>query len=252
MGLFSFFKKKDKKEENGIDLSHIKCDIHAHLLPGIDDGSQNMEDSIAMIIRLKELGYQKLLCTPHVMDGYYQNETKDIVALYETLKNELKARNVDIQIDVAAEYNFDKEFLKRIESDDLLTFGNDDYQYLLFELSYFNEPMGISDVVTKIKEKGYIPVLAHPERYPYFAETTSKYKVLKDQGVLFQLNINSLNGLYPGTAKITAKWLIEQEMINFIGTDAHRIEHVNLLDDTFKFTDLHTLVNSGQLMNPYV
>ncbi|MFT6717587.1 MAG: protein-tyrosine phosphatase, partial [Saprospiraceae bacterium] len=199
MGLFSFFsKKKDEKREHNIDISVIKTDIHAHFLPALDDGSPNMEESIKMIEGMKALGYQKLICTPHVMHGYYQNSSEVILKSVEDLKEAVAEKGIDIQLEVSAEYNFDRELLKRLDEDDILSFGNDDYRYLLFELSYFNEPMGLNELIVKIKEKGYIPVLAHPERYPYFSETREKYAALQAQGVLFQINLNSLSGLYPG------------------------------------------------------
>jgi protein-tyrosine phosphatase len=250
MGLFSFFsKKKDEKREHNIDISVIKTDIHAHFLPALDDGSPNMEESIKMIEGMKALGYQKLICTPHVMHGYYQNSSEVILKSVEDLKEAVAEKGIDIQLEVSAEYNFDRELLKRLDEDDILSFGNDDYRYLLFELSYFNEPMGLNELIVKIKEKGYIPVLAHPERYPYFSETREKYAALQAQGVLFQINLNSLSGLYPGGAKPTAKWLIEQDMVQFIASDAHRIDHVRMLDDSFKHVCLHELVDAGGLMN---
>jgi len=253
MGLFSFFsKKKNEKKAHNIDVSLVKTDIHAHLLPALDDGSPDMEESVKMIEGMKVLGYEKLICTPHVMHGYYQNSSEIILKTFKELKQAVAEKGIDIQLEVSAEYNFDRELLKRLDDDDIISFGNDDYQYLLFELSYFNEPMGLDNLIVKIKEKDYIPVLAHPERYPYFSGSREKYSALQSKGVLFQMNINSLSGLYPGGAKPTAEWLIEQGMVQFIASDAHRTEHVELLNESLKFECLHSLAESGQLMNPQV
>jgi protein-tyrosine phosphatase len=250
MGLFSFFsKKKDEKREDNIDITLIQTDIHAHILPGIDDGSPDMEASIKMVEGMKALGYQKLICTPHVMNGYYQNSSEVILATHQKLKQAVADRGIDIELEVSAEYNFDSELIERLNNDDIISFGNSDYQYLLFELSYLNEPMGFDELVVKIKEKGFVPVLAHPERYPYFSSNREKYREMQAQGVLFQININSLSSLYPGAAKPTAEWLIEQGMVQFIASDAHRADHVTLLNDSFKHESLHKLVEGGGLMN---
>ncbi|MFT6745734.1 MAG: protein-tyrosine phosphatase [Glaciecola sp.] len=253
MGLFSFFsKRKDEKKEHNIDINLVKTDIHAHFLPGLDDGSPNMEESIKMIEGMISLGYQKLVCTPHVMHGYYQNSSEVILKSHKELVQAVKEKGIDIQLEVSAEYNFDRELLKRLDEDDIISFGNEDYQYLLFELSYFNEPMGLDELIAKIKEKGFIPVLAHPERYPYFSGNREKYGALQAQGVLFQVNLNSLSGLYPGGAKPTVKWLMEQGMVQFVASDAHRVEHVGLLNDALKHVCLHDLVDGGGLMNANV
>lgn len=253
MGLFSFFSKnKEQVRPNNIDLNVIKTDVHAHLIPGIDDGSQSMEESIAMIKALKALGYEKLVCTPHVMHGHFQNSTEVILDGVKALREALAAEGIEIQLEAAAEYNFDQELMERLDKNDILSFGNEDYRYLLFELSYFNEPMGLNELIAKIKAKGFIPVMAHPERYPYYASAREKYQELANNGVLLQLNLNSLSGLYPGSAKPTAEWLLEQELVHFIGTDAHRIDHVEKLNEAFKKEVLHSFVEKGNLMNQYV
>lgn len=250
MGLFSFFsRKKNEKKDHNINISLVKTDIHAHLLPALDDGSPDLETSLKMIAGMKALGYEKLVCTPHVMHGYYQNSSEDILTAFQELQQAVKKAAIAVELEVAAEYNFDKELLTRLEENDILSFGNNDYRYLLFELSYFNEPMGLSDLIDTIKKKGYVPVLAHPERYPYFSENRDKYHDLQAKGVLFQMNINSLSGLYSPRAKAAAQWLISQEMVQFIASDAHRLEHVELLDDSFKELSLHNLVDNGGLMN---
>lgn len=250
MGFFSFFsKKKDTKRDYNVDLNLVQTDMHAHLLPGIDDGSQDLEQSISMIKNLQKLGYKKLICTPHVMHGHFQNSTDTIISTLDKLRKELKNKGISIELEASAEYNFDQELMERLDKNDILSFGNEDYRYLLFELSYYNEPIGLNELILKIKEKGYIPVLAHPERYPYFAHQTEKYQELTNKGVLLQINLNSLSGLYPGAAKMAAEWLLDNELVHFIGTDAHRIDHVKLLDVAFKSEKLHSFIEKGNLMN---
>lgn len=253
MGLFSFFKKKKHtKRDFGVDVSNIKVDIHAHYLPGIDDGSASMEESLEMLRRMKAHGFSKVICTPHVMAEHFTNSTEVIKSGQKALQEASRAAGIDIEIGASAEYNFDRELLKRLEENDILSFKGGDYEYLLFELSYFNEPMGLEDLIFKIKQAGYVPVLAHPERYPYYGGNLEQYKRLKALGVLFQLNINSLAGLYSSGARQVAAWLIDNEMIEFVGSDAHKTEHCDLLKDAFMEEKMHQLVESGKLMNLYV
>lgn len=253
MGLFSFFKKdKPVQLEQLASIKQIRTDIHAHYLPGIDDGAQSLEDSLKMIRQMANYGYEQLICTPHVMHGHYQNSTALIQEKLAELQVAVKKAGIPIELKAAAEYNFDQELIHRLAQNDLLTFGYDGYEFLLFELSYFNEPIGLEQFIAQLKSKGILPILAHPERYPYYAQDHSKYQSLKAQGVLFQINLNSLSGLYPGGAGATAAWLIDQEMVEFVGSDAHRTDHVELLAESLRWEKMHQLVNSGKLLNQYI
>lgn len=248
MGLLS---KLFKKQPPKIDLplvdvqTLIRADMHAHILPGIDDGAKTLDDSIAIIKELQEFGYESLLCTPHVMHDFYNNSTDKITSTLAIVKAELNRLNIEIEINAAAEYYFDEELTKRVREKDILTFGKE--HYLLFEFSYFNEHQGVFEGITDMIQAGYSPVLAHPERYPYLVDQKEKYNLLRDLGAKFQINLMSLVGHYGESAQHGAEYLIEQNYVDFIGTDIHRIEHLPKIEKALKNEHLHQLMQSGLL-----
>lgn len=247
--LSSFFKKKKSQQElKPIDVSSlIQADMHSHILPGIDDGSKSIEESINIINGLIDLGYSQLLCTPHVMHDFYRNSTETIEYGLNNIKEELLKRSINIKIEASAEYYFDEELLKRVSERDIITFGKE--KYILFEFSYFNEHQGIFEGVTDMIQAGYTPVLAHPERYPYYVMNLSKYDKLKGMGVKFQLNLLSFSGYYGDSAIHGVNYLIDKGYVDFIGTDIHRESQFENLNKALKSQRLHELVNSGALLN---
>lgn len=212
-----------KKEELPlIDFSSIRCDIHSHLVPGIDDGSQTMEDTIRLIKVQYDLGIRKFITTPHIMSDFYKNTPEIILPGVEEIRNVLAQENLDVEIYGAAEYYFDEVFVRRIETEKLMTFGDN---YLLFEISFINCPDNLKDTIFKMQLQGYKPILAHPERYPFFYNHFEEYRNIRDSGVLLQININSLGGYYGGDAKSIAEKLIDNKMVDLIGSDMHHMRH---------------------------
>src|ERR1035437_1025040 len=223
MGLFSIF-KKNKRLQTPVDLSVLGCDIHSHLIPSIDDGSQGIEDSIKMISELHQLGYTKIITTPHIMGDFYKNTPEIILSGLEKVKQALKQENIPVELSAAAEYYLDYDFEKKLDEEKLLTFGNN---YLLFEVSYMNPPDNLHHIIFKMQTLGYKPVLAHPERYNFWHTEFEKYESFIDKGVLLQMNINSLTGYYSIPTKRIAEKLIDKNMISLLGTDCHHIGHVH-------------------------
>ena len=242
MGLFSnLFSSKLK------DFSKIGADIHAHLIPGIDDGSKTLESSVRMIRGLEELGYKKLLATPHVMVDYYKNSTDTILRGLDELREELVKEGINIQVDAAAEYYADEEFAKRLADNDVLTFGDN---YLLFEVSYVNRPNNLEQVIFDIKMKGYKPVIAHPERYTFMYDDFSKYEALYNYEVDFQINIASFAGHYSPAARKIAEKLAKEDKIHWLGTDIHHSRHLKIFQKAMESKYLKELVESDRLKNP--
>jgi protein-tyrosine phosphatase len=223
MGSFlNFFSKKEHKEN-----PPLYVDMHSHLLPGLDDGSESMEDSIILIKEFVSLGYKKLITTPHIMGDFFKNTPEMIHSKLEELKKEVKKEGIDIELEAAAEYYLDEWFFTKLEKpENLLTFGG---KYLLFETSYINESAILYEAIFQIKSMGLIPVLAHPERYTYLYPDFNKAKIIYDKGVLFQLNINSLSGYYSKASQEFGKKLIDHEMVSFVGSDCHGIRHIEAL-----------------------
>lgn len=225
MGFFDFLKSSSSTNEQvSVDFSNLGVDLHSHLIPGIDDGSKTLEESIALIKELKNLGFHKIITTPHIMSDYYRNTPEIILSGRDKVKEELQKLNIDIAFDAAAEYYYDEYFIDILKANKVITINN---EYLLFELSYLTKPSGVREIIFEIQLKGYKPLLAHPERYPFYS--LKEYIELKEAGCLFQLNILSLTGHYGSNAKHNAELLIENQMIDFIATDLHHMQHIRMI-----------------------
>jgi len=237
--ILSFFSSKTK-------YSLVSVDIHSHLIPAIDDGAKDMERSIELILSLKEMGYKKLITTPHVSDMFL-NSSEDILKAYDNLKSELGKKSIDIDIEVAAEYYADENFEKLLNQRDILTFGKE--KYLLFELSYFTAPQDLESLVYEIKLAGYTPVLAHPERYVYLHGDIEKYQNIKNMGVLFQINLVSIENYYSEEVTKTVKALILNGMVDFIGSDTHHTRHIKFLKKSFSSTLYKKIFKHNKILN---
>ena len=247
MGLFSRFFTKSTLLENAADLSILKCDMHSHFIPGIDDGAKTMEESLAMLKEFHEMGYKKVITTPHIMSDYYRNTPEIILSGLEKVRAALKENNIPIEIEAAAEYYADYEFDQMIDQKSILSFG--EKKYVLFELSFVSPPDNINGSIFKLLTNGYRPVLAHPERYNYWHDDFEKYEEMADKGVLLQVNINSFSGYYSPQTKKIAEMMVEKGMIAFIGSDCHHAGHVNMMKQVVYEQALHQILDSGKLLN---
>lgn len=245
MNLFNIF-KKDTRLKTPVDISTLSCDIHSHFIPGIDDGAQTIEDSVQMLTEMYNLGYKKVITTPHIMGDFYKNTPEIILGGLEKVRTALKEANIPIEVEAAAEYYIDFDFEKKLNEEKLLTFGNN---YLLFEISYLNPPDNLDHIIFKMQTHGYKPVLAHPERYNFFHSDFKKYEDFIEKGVLLQLNINSLTGHYSLSTKKIAEQMISKNMISFLGTDCHHFGHLELIKKVVYEKHLHQLFESGKLLN---
>jgi len=241
--LSSIFEKKSKDYKP----EHYTIDLHSHLIPGIDDGVKTLDESIQIIQGIKNLGFNKIITTPHIMAHRFLNTKEIILDGCEKLKQELKNRNIDIELIASAEYYFDENFLELIENDDLLYFGKD--KYVLFELSYTNKPFGLEQTIFNLLSKGYRPILAHPERYSYFSSNFSKYDKLKQSGVRFQINLNSLIGFYGKKPKAAAKYLSDNGLIDFVGSDIHGEKYLDSFGKAVFAKETHELFEKNSIKN---
>lgn len=192
------------------------CDYHCHLLPGVDDGIKEQEDTLYILEQWETLGVGEVWMTPHVMEDI-PNEPAD---LKERFKHLQSAYTGQIKLNLGVENMLDGLFLQRLDERNLLTLGAAG-THLLVETSYYNPPMGMEGIVSKIKEAGYIPVLAHPERYQYM--DMANYTKWKHAGMLFQLNIPSLVGAYGIDVQKKAEQLLGKHMYDCCGTDIHSV-----------------------------
>lgn len=225
MGFFSniFREKKPKKS-----FANLLVDVHSHLLPGIDDGAKSMDESLAMIRMMIDMGYQKLIITPHVMAHMYPNSTLHIQQVFQTLKKEVMKQQLPITLEISAEYYLDETLFERIKNSDLLPFAGN---HILFECSFRNEPLSLFDLVFQLKAAGYQPVIAHFERYIYFHNRIEIAQELKSMGCLIQVNLLSFTGYYGKSIQRQAAVLLTNNYIDLFGTDCHKINHLeNLMD----------------------
>lgn len=242
--LFNSFKKKDLSLPD-----FYTTDLHSHLIPNIDDGSKSMEQSIEMIKELKDIGFKKLITTPHTMSHRFPNSKNDILRGFEKLQDEVIKQKIDIQLEVASEYYYDEHFIELIKKKDLLTFGDN---YVLFELSYTTPVVGLEQSIYEMLKAGYNPILAHPERYTYFASNLDKYHIIKDAGLSFQLNVNSLDGFYGKTAQKAATFLVENGLINFVGSDTHRPKYIEALRKSIGNKTFRSIEENNCIRNNYL
>lgn len=228
------------------NLSVLHTDMHSHFIPGIDDGSKSLEDSVELIKAMKELGYKKIITTPHIMSDYYRNTPEIIYNGMQKVKQELSRQNIQIDFTAAAEYYLDYDFIQKIKEKNLLTLSAN---YVLFELPFISEPVNLHACVFELQMAGYKPVLAHVERYSYWHHQYDKIRSLKDKGVLLQLNINSLSGHYTLPVKKMAEKLIDDNMIDLLGSDCHNINHIQLIHHTIRMPYFHKILQTQTLLN---
>jgi len=204
----------------------LRVDMHAHLLPGIDDGAPNVETSLTLIKGLKALGYERFIATPHIISDLHPNTPETIAAAANTLQAFLDTKDFKVQISYAAEYMVDEAFEGLMANGPLLTLADD---LVLVETMMMAEPPNFSTALFDMQTAGYKPVVAHPERYHFVHQKPGKAERMKDRGALLQINALSLTGYYGKHEKHTAIQLLEAGLVDFIGTDLHHERHLKAL-----------------------
>ena len=237
--MFSFFKKRNLVT----DISWLGVDIHSHILPGIDDGAKNMGQSLSYIRQMTELGFERLIFTPHIFKELYPNTQDTILPVLENVKAELDNEDIRIQIGAAAEYMLDYDFAA---GDSLLCLPNN---HLLIEMSYLSETPNIEDVIFDLQIKGYKLVLAHPERYNFYHNNLQRYTRLHEMGCIFQMNLLSIVGYYGPEVRNASKYLLQKNMYDLAGSDLHHDKHMALLKSNIQNGVLYNLIGSYPFLN---
>lgn len=241
--MFSIFKKR--RSSQNFDLSAIGTDMHSHLLPGIDDGSQDIEQSIILINGLLELGLQNFITTPHIMWDMYKNTNEIVIGKEKLLKESIG----EVPFRAAAEYYID-DYLDELllQKSPLLTIHENK---VLVEFSFVSMPLTWKESIFNLQLNGYQPILAHPERYVYLARDKRIYDDLKSVGCLFQLNLLSLTGYYNKAVMDLAHYLLDRKYIDLVGTDMHHTRHLEALQNAGRIMPaINKLLDSGSLLNP--
>ena len=194
-------------------------DYHSHILPGVDDGVESIDETLLILDKYEQLGVKSLWLTPHVMEDIPNTPT----ALQERFAELKETYKGNIELHLAAEYMIDNHLQKILKEEKLLPIGHRG-DHLLVETSYFSSPIRLHETIGQIKSLGYFPLLAHPERYMYME--SGDYLELKEKDVKFQLNILSLGGYYGNTAKKKALWMLKNGLYDVAGSDLHNKEAI--------------------------
>lgn len=203
-----------KKTLTSLDFFQGFTDYHCHLLPGVDDGVQSMEETLEILSLYEQWGVKGVWFTPHIMEDV-PNEPARLQERFEEVK---AAYNGPLQLHLAAENMIDSLFTERLKEQKLLPLGEKG-DHLLVETSYFTPPMDLYGIIGKVLALGLFPVLAHPERYVYMEP--EDYERLKEMQVRFQLNLGSTAGMYGKHVQKKAEWLLKRQMYDLAGTDTH-------------------------------
>ena len=230
--IFNLFKSKPTLKEL---IPEGFVDIHSHVLPGIDDGAKNIKESVELIEKMNEIGFAKIIATPHTYPGLYENNKESILSSYNSIKNKL---DDCINIDFASEYLICLEFREKARNRDILKLKD---EYVLIEMSYQSPPINLYETIFEINTLGYKPILAHPERYSFLFNDFRQFSKLKKFGLKFQLNLLSVVGYYGEDIVRASEKLLKNGMIDYVGSDIHNINHFNALSRNLQIKNIDKL-----------
>jgi len=246
MGWLDFLKSKPEIIED-LDLSWLGADMHSHLIPGVDDGSKTMEESLSLLRNFEKYGLKKIITTPHVMYEYYRNTPEIIKLGLEDLRKAAKESQIQIEIEAAAEYYMDEIFLEKVKNgEELLTFGD---KYILVETGFINKPQMLLEIIFQLEMSGFKPILAHPERYQYLIADKKLLEELIERKLIFQVNLLSLTGFYSKPVKDFGEMLIERGAVSFLGTDCHNLRYIEMLETLPKNQKFYSKIKQMEWLN---
>ena len=228
--IFNLFKSKPSLKEL---IPEGFVDIHSHILPGIDDGPKDINETLILISKMKELGFSKTIATPHTYKGLYDNTTESIEESFNLVID--KINDDEIIISYSSEYMLDYTLVEKVEKRTILPLKDN---YILIEMSFLSEIMNLEEMIFKIKKNGYIPILAHPERYRYLHHNLDLIKKIKKMGCKFQLNLLSTVGYYGKDISRNTDSLLRNNIIDYVGSDIHNIRHVMNFDKKITIKEL--------------
>ena len=205
-------------------------DIHSHLLFDVDDGARNIKESIVLLKKMKEIGFDNVILTPHYIKGSeYSCENQEKIEKIEKIREVLKRNKIDINVYLGNEVFINKEIYELIKAGHIYTLNKT--RYILVELPFHNEIVNLEDIIYELKVKGLIPIIAHPERYTYFQDDYSLVDSLRDSGVMFQANYASILGYYGKREEKLLKYMLKNKYIDLFGTDIHHVKKSYVVDN---------------------
>ncbi len=240
---FSFL-KRNRTSQASTRFPPFAVDMHAHILPLLDNGPQSLEESVALIQEMASQGLRKIIATPHIMGEFYENSIENIRNSRNRLRSELIRKCISIEIDMAAEYYLDVSLVHMLEQGQPLLAIQD--TYLLLETSIVGRPSFLYEAIELIQKRGLVPVLAHPERYHYLQQNFDLVIDLHRRGVLFQLNLNSWQSNHLATRQL-AERLTTEGLVSFVGSNTHNQREWSHIKDSIHSTVFARLVEKGLL-----
>lgn len=195
-------------------------DFHSHILPNIDDGSRNIEETLNLIKEAKEAGFEGISLTSHYIEDYYETDVPEREVWIQAIRDNLKNKGIEIDLYLANEIYITDNIIELLKQGKASTINNT--CYVLFEMPLNSEPLNLYDVIYSMQENKLIPVLAHPERYSFIQKEPELVYDLIEKGVLMQANYGSILGQYGEKAQLIVRKFLENDMIHFLGSDVHR------------------------------
>jgi tyrosine-protein phosphatase YwqE len=233
--MLSYFKSKPLLKDL---IPDNYVDIHSHILPGIDDGAKTVENSLQLTKSLQGFGASQIITTPHIINHFWENTSEGIQNTALSLSIEFTRNNLTLPFRAAAEYMMDETFVKLFQSEKLLTLKDN---YVLVEMSYINPPIHLYAILFDLRVSGYIPVLAHPERYMFYHNNFNEYQKLVNAGCLLQLNLLAIVGYYGEEIAKIAEKLLQKGLYSFVGSDVHHDKHIAAFYQKIKIKDVRPL-----------
>lgn len=203
-------------------------DLHSHILPGVDDGAQTLEDSLEMARKAISQGITHLMCTPHHNNGKYNNPADKIIRDVASLQKELDQRGLDLTLLEGQEVRLTELLLTAIQRDEIL-FTDLDNTYLLIEFPTNEIPIYAEQVFYHLLNRGQVPVIVHPERNAVFREEPNRLVSFLEMGTLTQLTAPSIVGVFGNEIQNTARQMLEHNMMYMVASDAHNLRHRTFL-----------------------
>lgn len=246
MGLFNIFHRKSE----GAKLFY-HTDVHSHILPEVDHGSQSVDQSLEMIEAEMRMGINRIVLTSHVTEGTFENSPETLEPAFETLQEAVSEAALPVELYLSAEYRMDELWNQQWLDRHILPMPGG---YMLMENSFLQERLGLDELLYDLRVNGYKTILAHPERYGYYGARRQRLEAIHNSGTKFQVNILSLAGYFGRHARELALWIIKNGMCDMLGSDMHNLEHALIIRDYIKSKDWQKQVKKleGHLLNDSV
>lgn len=196
-------------------------DLHAHVLPGVDDGPASWHEAVELVQLAAADGITAIVATSHMMpDGAFANHRQTLLPMVSELKHHLRRLGIDVEIYPGGEVYMSPDVMARLERGELLTYG-DAGRYMLLEMPASEVPAYAERIVSDLRHMGITPIIAHPERNAAIAQKPQRVKPLVDAGALLQVNVGSLRWRH--ATREAAKYLLTHGYVHFLATDCHGV-----------------------------